>query len=371
MGLMGQQDEPDAAGSAVPDSAPEVYAEILAEYLRTHGEAALYRVSLLSQGFIEAGLGPEDIIALHFEALERAMKGYSLREQARASVDAHQFLLEVMIAYGVRFKEYLELKLREGLRDAEAQAALERERALDAERVGRQKDETLRVIAHELRTPLTAARGHVDLARRSLARGQVERLSNLLEIAREALDRLSRLSADLVEASRGELPALGFEPLALGEIVAQACTWAEATAEASEVELSCECAAEDVRVHGNADALLSVFGNLLSNAVRYTPAGGHVLVRCSVEEGRACVEVRDSGIGMSPEAQARIFEKFYRAPEARRVEAKGLGLGLALVRQMTEAHGGQIEVESAEGQGSTFRVRLPLLKADGEGEGDA
>src|SRR6478672_2141600 len=138
---------------------PEAYGEILTDYLRSHSEDALYRVSLLSQGLIEGGLGPEDIIAMHFETLEVILDGYSPSDRVRASGDAQQFLLEVMIAYGVRFKEYLEIRLREGLRDAESRAAQERERALDAERVGRQKDEILTVIAHELRTPLAAVRG--------------------------------------------------------------------------------------------------------------------------------------------------------------------------------------------------------------------
>src|SRR5215216_740465 len=90
----------------------ETYAEILHDYLREHGEEALYRVSLLSQTLIEGGLGPEDIIALHFESLEQVTEGLSHREQLRAASDAQQFLLEVMIAYGVRFKEYLEMKLQ-------------------------------------------------------------------------------------------------------------------------------------------------------------------------------------------------------------------------------------------------------------------
>jgi two-component system OmpR family sensor kinase len=355
--------------ASVAAAAPEAYDRILAEYLRTHSEEALYRVSLLSQGFIESGLGPEDIIALHFETLDKILEGYSFREQARANGEAQQFLLEVMIAYGVRFKEYLELKLQEGLRDAEAQAAQERERALDAERVGRQKGEILGVIAHELRTPITAARGNLDLATRSLTRGQIERLPRLLETAREALDRLSRLSADLVEASRGDLPTLRLGPHELGPILAQACVWAEATAEAGGVRLSFEDAPIAVRARCDPDAMLSVFGNLLSNAIRYTPDGGQVTVRHGTEGAWAYAEFRDTGIGMAPDVQAQIFEKFYRAPEARRVEAKGLGLGLSLVQDLTAAHGGRVEVESAGGVGSTFRVLLPVA-SDAEADAD-
>jgi signal transduction histidine kinase len=345
---------------------PDAYVEILADYLQDHGEEALYRVSLLSQTLIESGLGPEDIIALHFESLEKVTQSLSHREQLRASSDAQQFLLEVMIAYGVRFKEYLELKLQEGLRDAETRASQERERALDAERVGRQKGDTLAVIAHELRTPLTAAQGNLDYARRLLSQGSIDRLPRLLENAREAIDRLSRLSADLVEASRdAELP-LQLAEHDLDRIIQQACAWAELTAEAGGVQLVHESVGACLPLRCDADGLLSVFGNLLSNAIRYTPSGGRVMLRHRLEVDWVLAEVQDTGIGMSAETQARIFEKFYRAPKAREVESKGLGLGLALVQQIVEAHGGRVEVESADGHGSTFRVRLPVVKDDPE-----
>ena len=339
---------------------PEAYQDILAEYIRTPSEESLYRVSQLSQGFIEGGLGPEDIIALHFEALASLNQGASYREQLRSSTEGQQFLLEVMITYGVRFKEYLELKLEEGLRDAEARAALERERALDAERIGMQKGELLGVIAHELRTPLAAAQGNLDYAKRLLSQGRIDRLPTLLETTRQALDRLSRLSGDLVEASRDEIRGLTLQPCSLQQVVGQACAWAEATAEVSGVRLEFLTPDVPLSVRGDADGLLTVVGNLLSNAIRYTPNGGRVSVRHGHAAGWAWVEVADTGIGIPEEVQARIFDKFYRAPEARQVESKGLGLGLSLVQQVVSAHGGRVEVESALGRGSTFRVRLPL-----------
>lgn len=348
--------------------ASEEYQAILADYLATHSEQALYRVSILSERLVESGLGPEDIVALHFEALERTVSDRPIREQARCMADAHQFLLEVMIAYGVQYKEYLELRLEEALRQSAAREELERQRALDAERVGRQKGEILTVIAHELRTPLTAVQGNLDLARRSLTRGQVEQVPQLLERAREAIDRLSRLSADLVQASRGELPQLDMTELDLGLVLTQSCTWVEAAAGAKDIELMQHPAHEETRVLGNSDGLLSLFGNLLSNAVRYTPDGGKVSVRHGVADGWAWVEIQDTGIGMSEAVQARIFDKFYRAPEAYHVEAKGLGLGLSLVQQMIEAHSGRLEVKSLEGHGSTFRVLLPLMAVRAEEE---
>ena len=344
------------------------YQAALDDYLQTRAEQALFRASLLSQHFVESGLGPDDIIALHFEALEYGLSRRTPRQQARAVTDAHQFLLEVMIAYGVKYKEYLELKLRDSLREAEARAELERQRALEAERVEREKAELLAGIAHELRTPITAAKGNLDLAVRRLSSGQADTLAPLLGSTREALDRLSRLTADLVQVSRGETPLLERAPQDITELLAQACSWARPTAATKGVDLILETQ-QPIVLRCNPDALLSVFGNLLSNAVRYTPPGGSVHVRHELREGEIWVEVRDTGIGIPPEVQARIFEKFYRGDDARRLDGQGLGLGLTLVQQMVQAHRGRIELESELARGSAFRVILPReMEPEQEGE---
>jgi signal transduction histidine kinase len=340
---------------------PADYHEILARFLTTHSEDALYQASRLSQFCIENGLGPEDIVALHFESLDRVLEGTPAQRRLRAVPESQAFLLDVMIAYGVRYKEYLELKLAQSLRDSEARRARDRERAREAERLWQEKDELLAIIAHELRSPITVVQGTLDLATRSLSRGNLESVPDLLGRAREALDRLSRLTGDLVEASRGRLPAVEKSPTALDPLLAQACAWARPTAASKGIHLVYEHEGPSLAVPGNADALLSILGNLLSNAVRYTPAGGNVRVRLHPRDGWARIEVQDTGIGMTQEVRARLFEKFYRGPEARQLEAHGLGLGLALVQQLVQAHGGQIEVESEPGKGSTFRVLLPLI----------
>jgi signal transduction histidine kinase len=322
------------------------YADALAEFLRTRGEAALYKASLMSGGFVAQRVGPDEIIALHVEALERATDGMSQREQLLAATDALQFLLEVMIAYGVQHKEHLERRLRE-LADSNASRA-----------------EILATVAHELRTPLTAVKGNLDLAVRRLAGGEVEAVPPLLGQSRSAVDRLVRMTADLVEASRDRPPEVHRDRVELAPLLAQACAWAASGAAEKGIGLALEPAEPGICVLGDADGLLSVFGNLISNAVRYTPAGGRVAVRYGGRGDRAEVEVRDTGVGMTAEVQARIFEKFYRAPEAQLAVPQGLGLGLSLVRQMVDAHGGEIVVESAPGQGSVFRVYLPCASAE-------
>ena len=348
------------------------YASALEDYIGTRSESALFRASLLSQHFVETGYGPDDIIALHFEALEQMLGRLTAREQSRAVGDAHQFLLEVMITYGVKYKEYLELKLRESIREAEARAELERMRVMELERAEEEKAQLLAGIAHELRTPLTAARGNLDLAVRSLTRGKTERVVPLLGSTREALDRLSRLTADLVQVSRGDTLQFERNLLDLCGIVSQACMWAQPSASAKGVQLIADTSIDAIRREGNADALLSVFGNLLSNAVRYTPTGGTVRVQYGQNGGEAWVDVLDTGIGIPEEVRDKIFERFYRSTDARKMDAQGLGLGLTLVQQIVNAHDGRIELESEPGKGSRFRVILPVQengnKAGGEDE---
>jgi signal transduction histidine kinase len=332
--------------SASTDVTPlDRYGEILAAYLKAPGEQALYDASLLSQDLVQHGVGPEEIVALHMEALDQTLEGVTPREQARCVGHAHQFLLEVMIAYGLTYREYLELKVRE--RDSIAAQAVQ------------ERTELLATVAHEMRTPLTAALGTIDLARRDLVSGRTDRVVPWLGTAREALHRLSRLTADIARASMGKPPELTHVPLDVCEVVAEACAWAEAAAAEKGLTLVRDNALPSVLIVGDADALLSVFGNLLANAIRYTPAGGRISVGCCANDGQVRVTISDTGIGMTPEVQERIFEKFYRAREARSVEAQGLGLGLALVQELVEAHGGAVVVESVLGEGSTFRVVLP------------
>ncbi|MHB8621272.1 MAG: sensor histidine kinase, partial [Chloroflexota bacterium] len=222
-----------------------------------------------------------------------------------------------------------------------------------------EKEDLLAVIAHELATPTTAAKGFIEMAERRISEGKSESLGGYLTFARQAIDRLSRLTADLAEAARGMTPRLRMVETELGPLVEQACSWVSASAASKGLGLSCEHPPQPVRIIANCDALLTIFGNLIANAVRYTPSGGEVSVRYFSAE-QAVVEFRDTGIGIDEEQVERIFEKFYRAPAARHLDAHGLGLGLSLVRHLVAAHGGVMEVESKPGSGSVFRVTLPL-----------
>jgi signal transduction histidine kinase len=321
----------------------ERYAAALADYLRTQREAALYEASLLSQLFVEQRAGPDEIVALHFESLDQLLRNLSYREHWRAVTDAHQFLLEVMIAYGVTYREYLDLKVREH------------------ERASMAREEILSTIAHELRNPIAAAQANLDLARRHLAKGRMELIEPRIGTARDALDRLSRLTANLVRSGSVQPFADPHELVDLAALSDLAFEWAVPAADEKKLHFAQEAEQPGpMPVYGDSDALLSVMGNLLANAIRYTPPEGQVTLRRGVDGDVAWIEVIDTGIGMPDDVKARVFDKFYRSPEARSVEAHGLGLGLTLVQQAVAAQKGSVEVQSIPDQGSTFRVTLPL-----------
>jgi two-component system OmpR family sensor kinase len=352
---------PAQGSSLTTDAATrnDTYEAALADYLRTHGEAALYRASLLSQRFVEAGTGPEEIVAMHGEALAAASAKLGYREQARAASDGLHFLLEVMIAYGLQYREHIDLRFASQQREAEARSAADQARLAAAEQSLREKGEVLAEVAHELRTPLTAAKGNLDLLKRQADRGQFDRIGHYADTAVEAMGRLLRLTRNLDAASRDELTVPAEGPVDLCATLRRAYEWAVADAADKGVELVYDEALEALSVSGDEDALLSVLGNLFSNAIRYTPTGGRVVARCLAEGPWAVVEVVDTGIGIAPEDQARVFEKFFRASAARQADPRGLGLGLALVDRLTRAHGGRVELTSTPGEGSTFRVLLP------------
>ena len=359
---------PDTGERAATKPAPpstEQYTAALHVYLHAHSEDALYRASLLSRGCIEGGLGPEEIIALHGDAFAQAIGGLNYREQARAGTDALAFLLEVMIAYGVQHQELVEVSLRAERERAEAAVGAHKELVAKASEAERSMSDSLAMIAHELRTPLMAALSNVDLVMRVMETGDTQRVPRFLGSAKEALLRLSRLSGELLDVSRGQPPELERVPVELPVVISQACTWASTVAEAKGIEIVRAGGPFSLRVTGDEDALLTIFGNLLSNAIRYTRSGT-VTVRHWAEGDHAFVEVKDTGVGIPPDELKRIFDSFYRGAEARSTETEGLGLGLTLAQRFAMVQGGRIEAESTVGAGSTFRVVLPLMAEIGE-----
>jgi heavy metal sensor kinase len=212
--------------------------------------------------------------------------------------------------------------------------------------------------AHELRTPLTALKGEMEVALR--AARSPEEYRRVLHSSLEEVEHLVRLVEDLLLFSRSAA-SLGppRERVELEPLVLEALESGARRAQGTGVTVFVD-AIEPAAVLGDAGALRRALGNLVDNAVKYTPAGGKVELSLLAGEGQARIVVRDTGIGIDPADAARIFDPFVRLDAARSRDAGGAGLGLALVRAIVDAHGGAVAVDSAPGAGSCFTIRLPL-----------
>jgi len=331
------------------------YEETLLAFCQTHSEESLYGASQLSAGFIHEGFGPDEIVSIHFDAVRHvaADDTFTIPDRVRVLNDAHQFLLEVMIGYGAQYKEFLDLRLQEATRRAE-----------NAERSEREKLEVLAMIAHELGNPLTIALGNMQIAARHLEAADISMIRTLISDSRDALDSLAHLTGQIVAASRGDDPQLSIEPLDLLEPVQKAIAWATKAAAEKQLSMHIPRWTEPLIVLADYDAVSSIVTNLLSNAIRYTPAGGSISVTHCHDGAMAALSVADTGIGMSAEEQAHAFEKFYRSSNAKRMEVRGLGMGLNIAARFAKAQRGELSVESSIGQGTTFTLKLPLSLSD-------
>ncbi|HUG55028.1 MAG TPA: ATP-binding protein [Vicinamibacteria bacterium] len=241
--------------------------------------------------------------------------------------------------------------------------ALRRETAAreEAEAANRAKDEFIAMISHELRTPLGAILIWAQLLKgEELDGATVSRAVGMIE---RSTKTLAQLIDDLLDASRIIAGKLTFEsrPLDVRPVIEAALEAAAPAVEAKGLTLSRTLASLLPPVSGDPSRLQQVVGNLLANAVKFTPAGGHVEVRLERDGAVVRVKVSDSGNGISPEFLPFIFDRFSQADTASTRKQKGLGLGLAIARHIVELHGGAIDAASeGEGKGSTFTVTLPL-----------
>lgn len=213
-------------------------------------------------------------------------------------------------------------------------------------------------LAHELRTPLAALRGEIETAMLKPAAGAdlTRRLASQLE----EIDKLKRLIDQilvLARADAGQIP-LACDRVDLAALAASLTGQLEPVAQAKGIDLQGECEGA-VFVQGDAEWLKRVLLNLIDNALKFTPTGGHIRVGVSSDEDGVRLVVRDTGAGIPPEARSHLFERFFRADPARSPAVVGAGLGLSLAKWIVDRHHGDIQVESQPGQGSTFTVRLP------------
>lgn len=213
--------------------------------------------------------------------------------------------------------------------------------------------------SHELRTPLTVIKGQTEVA---LQRDRdVESYKHVLQSVNGQVDRMIRMSASLLTLARadaGQIP-MAAERADIARIVGDAADQMRVATEGKQIELQVT-PGPAVHTRADEDLLLQLILNLLDNAVKYTPPYGLVRIGWSVADGHVQIRVSDTGPGIAAEHLPRIFDRFYRADEARSHPNGGAGLGLSISRWIAEAHGGTIAAESTPGNETTFTVRLPV-----------
>jgi PAS domain S-box-containing protein len=273
-------------------------------------------------------------------------------------------------AFGRRFYDYLLVPVIGASGEVEAVAGTTRDvterkqmegSLIDADR---RKDEFLATLAHELRNPLAPIRNAVHLLK---AGNPTE---DNVRAAREIIDRqvhhMVRLVDDLMDVSRITLGQvnLRYERVSLRRVIDDALEAAAPAIEAGNHRLVVDVPGASLQLEGDATRLSQVFQNLLDNAAKYTPPGGTITLRAELRGEQIVVSVRDTGIGITPDAQIRVFELFTRVHPSDRIKTSGLGIGLSLAKKLIDLHLGSIEVHSeGAGSGSEFIVTLPAVGA--------
>jgi two-component system, sensor histidine kinase len=337
-------------------------------YLQAHhgllGRIATYGLILVA--VMSMGLG---LAVLFFNRL--------LRQVSRPLDEMTQVAHEVMThrSWGLRAREteyqdigvlvnafngmLAEVQARTGELEVEMAERVRAEQGL--RQADRRKDEFLATLAHELRNPLAPMTTALALLRRE--RCTPEQRYKSMAILQRQLAHLVRLIDDLLDVSRvstGKL-SLKVETVELVELLRATVELFQGTAAAKSQTLRFEEPGFEVRLSGDSARLAQVFSNLLTNACRYTPAGGRIVVSVQRQGERVEVAVQDSGVGVEPAMQARIFEMFEQGDKSLERGSAGLGIGLTLARQLVQLHHGDIAVHSeGRDRGSRFTVRLPV-----------
>ena len=294
--------------------------------------------------------------------------GYATVELAVAALKqgAYDFLtkpfttddLTLVVNQGVERRQLtLETKRLQSI-EAEAQRLAEEKARL--EELDRAKVAFIRLVTHELQAPISAISTYIDLMLNDYI--PPERQREYLEKAQERAKEQIDLIADLLEFGRlKEIKTAGKPaPLQIETVLSQVLEGSQAQATEKGIQITADVSPGLPPVCLPPEQAKSIWMNLISNAIKYTPSGGQVTVRLRQQDGNLLGEVQDTGIGIPEEARDSLFTEFFRARNAKALGIPGTGLGLAIIKQIIEKAGGNIWVESQAGQGSTFSFRLPV-----------
>jgi len=230
------------------------------------------------------------------------------------------------------------------------------------------RDQFLYHVTHELRTPLTNIRAYAE----TLSQGVIEdeqTLKDCYNVIMSETRRLNRLVEDILNVSQLEVGTARLEigEVLLDQLLRKVVQDSQGNADAKNIELLLNLPAKLPRVRGDRERLAVVMTNLIGNAIKYTPESGQVEVGCVEKNGRVHISVSDTGMGIAPEDQENIFEKFYRVDNEQVAAIPGTGLGLAIVKETVRLHGGNVIVDSTLEKGTTFTVVLPAISLDESG----
>jgi signal transduction histidine kinase len=234
--------------------------------------------------------------------------------------------------------------------------------------IDRLKSEFVATVSHELRTPMTAIKGYVDILTMGAAGALQENQLHFLEIVRNNIERLNILVNDLLDISRIESARVTLTPQAVNlreiaeDVLAEALRRSQQ--ENKPMALSLDAPPRVSPVIGDRERIRQIMGNLVDNAFNYTPSNGTIRINIQQQNGEMQVDVQDNGVGIAPEVQPRVFERFFRGEHPLVLATPGTGLGLPIVRQLVEMHNGRIWMNSTgvPGEGSTFSFTLPIYK---------
>ncbi|HEX4802400.1 MAG TPA: PAS domain-containing sensor histidine kinase, partial [Myxococcaceae bacterium] len=225
------------------------------------------------------------------------------------------------------------------------------------------KNDLVATVAHEFRTPLTSLRMAIHLIAEEVVGPINEKQADLLGSARQDCERLQGIVDDLLDLSSIQSGRLELQvrPVSVNELLSKSIASQAFSAEQKEIHLESSVAADLDHIEVDPDRIGLVLNNLLSNAIRHTPEGGRVSIHVGRSGGATRFEVTDTGEGIAPEYHKRVFEKFFRVPG--NASSGGAGLGLSISRDIVEAHGGEIGLQSRPGHGSTFWFTVPRRAA--------
>ena len=253
--------------------------------------------------------------------------------------------------------------------EARRAQALEKEAAKltrakeEMERLDRFKSTFTLSVAHELRAPLTAIHSLLTALKQGYI--PIEQMEHILTRATVRVDELLALVDDLLRlaVAKSDRQTRKKKIVPLADLMEETLQLLTVEADSKEINIIRQISQRPL-VEAYPDQMTQLWSNLISNAIKYTPPGGNVAIGLDENDGWAIGTVEDTGISIALEEQDKIFEEFYRTPQARQMQPRGTGLGLALVKQILELHGGTIEVSSEPGKGSKFSFWLPVAEAN-------